>query len=253
MPILERRIDLPFTPQQKAWQQLRRGRYVEFNLVYDRGTKFGLTTNGRIESIRCRSRSRLAGNTVTKQNPAATSGPARRAASTGRLAQQVMACFPRRSGLVTAMNFVALFWLRKAWLRPARSWWLVEVSRGSASPTVWRPNDPICASNSSKKRPSRGRRRNVVERRMVVTLPSTLRGPTLRFGGWFATSNWAKRSLRQTRLLRAAGFTSTENGRNCRPCWFCAAAPEGASRRAVLARANNRSLRRFRSALWRTP
>lgn len=39
------------TDQQKKWQQLRRGRYVEFNLVYDRGTKFGLQTNGRIESI----------------------------------------------------------------------------------------------------------------------------------------------------------------------------------------------------------
>ena len=51
LPILERRKDMPFTPEQKEWQQLRRGRYVEFNLVYDRGTKFGLTTNGRIESI----------------------------------------------------------------------------------------------------------------------------------------------------------------------------------------------------------
>lgn len=51
MPILERRVSMAFTPEQKQWQQLRRGRYVEFNLVYDRGTKFGLTTNGRIESI----------------------------------------------------------------------------------------------------------------------------------------------------------------------------------------------------------
>ncbi len=40
-----------FTEQQKQWQYLRRGRYVEFNLVYDAGTKFGLETNGRIESI----------------------------------------------------------------------------------------------------------------------------------------------------------------------------------------------------------
>ncbi|CAI0406565.1 unnamed protein product [Linum tenue] len=51
VPIVERRKDMPFTEQQKAWQQLRRGRYVEFNLVYDRGTTFGLKTGGRIESI----------------------------------------------------------------------------------------------------------------------------------------------------------------------------------------------------------
>ena len=42
---------MEFTPEHKEWQQIRRGRYVEFNLVYDRGTTFGLTTNGRIESI----------------------------------------------------------------------------------------------------------------------------------------------------------------------------------------------------------
>ena len=51
VPILEKRIHLPYTPEERNWQEIRRGRYVEFNLVHDKGTLFGLKTNGRIESI----------------------------------------------------------------------------------------------------------------------------------------------------------------------------------------------------------
>ncbi len=50
-PIVERRKNTSYSPEQKDWQEIRRGRYVEFNLVHDRGTLFGLKTNGRIESI----------------------------------------------------------------------------------------------------------------------------------------------------------------------------------------------------------
>jgi coproporphyrinogen III oxidase len=50
-PIIERRGHLPYTERQRAFQEYRRGRYVEFNLLYDRGTIFGLKTGGRIESI----------------------------------------------------------------------------------------------------------------------------------------------------------------------------------------------------------
>jgi coproporphyrinogen III oxidase len=51
LPIVERRCSEPFTERHKDWQLHRRGRYVEFNLIYDRGTIFGLKTNGRAESI----------------------------------------------------------------------------------------------------------------------------------------------------------------------------------------------------------
>ncbi|MAZ73135.1 MAG: oxygen-dependent coproporphyrinogen oxidase [Flavobacteriaceae bacterium] len=51
VPIVENRKNLSYTETQKHWQEIRRGRYVEFNLVHDKGTLFGLKTNGRIESI----------------------------------------------------------------------------------------------------------------------------------------------------------------------------------------------------------
>ncbi len=49
--LIRRNKDKPYGDTQKQWQLLRRGRYVEFNLVYDKGTRFGLETNGRVESI----------------------------------------------------------------------------------------------------------------------------------------------------------------------------------------------------------
>lgn len=51
VPIVERRKDINYTEENRTWQEIRRGRYVEFNLVHDKGTLFGLKTNGRIESI----------------------------------------------------------------------------------------------------------------------------------------------------------------------------------------------------------
>ncbi|WP_022955188.1 oxygen-dependent coproporphyrinogen oxidase [Perlucidibaca piscinae] len=51
LPIVERRRDTPYGEREREFQCLRRGRYVEFNLVYDRGTLFGLQTGGRTESI----------------------------------------------------------------------------------------------------------------------------------------------------------------------------------------------------------
>ena len=50
-PIVERRRNEPYTDREREFQLIRRGRYAEFNLVYDRGTHFGLETRGRTESI----------------------------------------------------------------------------------------------------------------------------------------------------------------------------------------------------------
>jgi coproporphyrinogen III oxidase len=51
LPIVEKRRDTPFDERERDFQLYRRGRYVEFNLVYDRGTLFGLQSGGRTESI----------------------------------------------------------------------------------------------------------------------------------------------------------------------------------------------------------
>jgi coproporphyrinogen III oxidase len=51
VPIVEKRKNIDYSKEQREWQEIRRGRYVEFNLVHDKGTLFGLRTNGRIESI----------------------------------------------------------------------------------------------------------------------------------------------------------------------------------------------------------
>lgn len=51
IPIVRKRKDLAYGKKETEWQEIRRGRYVEFNLIHDRGTIFGLKTNGRTESI----------------------------------------------------------------------------------------------------------------------------------------------------------------------------------------------------------
>jgi len=51
LPIVQRRKDMPYGDEERLYHEIRRGRYVEFNLLFDRGTRFGIETNGRTESI----------------------------------------------------------------------------------------------------------------------------------------------------------------------------------------------------------
>ncbi len=51
IPIVEKRKNTTYNERRKQWQEIRRGRYIEFNLIHDSGTLFGLKTNGRTESI----------------------------------------------------------------------------------------------------------------------------------------------------------------------------------------------------------
>lgn len=51
LPIARERNAIPYTPMQRHWQLLRRGRYIEFNMLYDRGVRFGLVPGGRIEAV----------------------------------------------------------------------------------------------------------------------------------------------------------------------------------------------------------
>ena len=51
IPIVEKRKNISYEEKEKHWQEIRRGRYTEFNLLHDKGTLFGLKTNGRTESI----------------------------------------------------------------------------------------------------------------------------------------------------------------------------------------------------------
>lgn len=51
LPVVRKRADTPYGERERRWHEIRRGRYVEFNLIWDRGTRFGLETGGRTESV----------------------------------------------------------------------------------------------------------------------------------------------------------------------------------------------------------
>ncbi len=66
-PIVERRKNHPFGTREKDFQLYRRGRYVEFNLVYDRGTLFGLQSGGAPNLFSCLCHLKCTGNTIGSQ------------------------------------------------------------------------------------------------------------------------------------------------------------------------------------------